>query len=78
MRLKGEMRLSLEIVKMKGVFDDFEGGKMGFKTGKGVVEYGPTVGRMVIFPSYLLHKVNPVTSGTRWAMVGWAHGASFR
>ena len=58
--------------------DDFEGGKLGFKTGKGVVEYEPTVGRIVIFPSYILHKVFPVTSGTRWALVGWAHGASFR
>ena len=36
------------------------------------------LGRMIIFPSYLLHKINPITSGTRWAMVGWAHGASFR
>jgi predicted 2-oxoglutarate/Fe(II)-dependent dioxygenase YbiX len=32
---------------------------------------------MIIFPSYLVHKVMPVTSGTRYALVGWAHGNTF-
>ncbi len=58
--------------------DAYEGGKLEFKTGRGIVEYSPTVGRMILFPSYLLHKVNPVTSGVRWVLVGWAHGASFQ
>tara|TARA_Y100000296_G_scaffold24942_1_gene29371 strand:+ start:538 stop:1221 length:684 start_codon:yes stop_codon:yes gene_type:complete len=58
--------------------DDYEGGKLEFKTGMGIVEYGPIVGRMILFPSYLLHKVNPVTSGIRWNLVGWSHGPSFQ
>ena len=58
--------------------DDYEGGAMEFKTGEKILSYKGPVSRMIIFPSYLLHRVNPVTSGTRWAMVGWAHGASFR
>ena len=58
--------------------DDYEGGKLEFKTGMGIVEYGPIVGRMILFPSYLLHKVNPVTSGIRWSLVGWSHGPSFQ
>ena len=58
--------------------DDFEGGAIEFKTGEKKISYKGPVSRMVIFPSYMLHKVNPVTSGTRWSMVGWAHGASFR
>ncbi len=58
--------------------DDYEGGKLEFKTGMGIVEYGPIVGRMILFPSYLLHKVNPVTSGIRWSLVGWSHGPYFQ
>lgn len=35
-------------------------------------------GGMVIFPSYMLHRVTPVTRGTRYAIVGWVHGPAFR
>lgn len=35
-------------------------------------------GTMVIFPSYIMHSVSEVTSGTRYALVGWVHGNSFR
>jgi PKHD-type hydroxylase len=34
-------------------------------------------GTTVIFPSYMLHKVRPVTRGTRHTLVSWAHGPSF-
>lgn len=30
---------------------------------------------MIIFPSYLLHKVHPVVTGTRVSLVMWFHGA---
>lgn len=29
------------------------------------------VGDMVLFPSYVLHKVTPITKGERWALVTW-------
>jgi PKHD-type hydroxylase len=35
-------------------------------------------GGAVAFPSFLLHRVTPVTKGTRMALVGWACGAPFR
>lgn len=35
-------------------------------------------GDMVIFPSYLLHKVTPVLEGTRYTAVTWATGPAFR
>jgi len=28
-----------------------------------------------MFPSYMLHRVTPITSGERWAMVIWVHGS---
>jgi PKHD-type hydroxylase len=35
-------------------------------------------GSLVAFPSYQIHKVEPVTSGERYTLVAWAHGDSFR
>lgn len=35
-------------------------------------------GACVIFPSYLLHRVEPVESGTRYSLVGWVLGPGFR
>ena len=59
--------------------DEYEGGELCFKTGKSVDELPDQdeAGTMILFPSYLMHKVTHVTSGTRYAIVGWAHGNSF-
>jgi PKHD-type hydroxylase len=35
-------------------------------------------GTATIFPSFMLHRVTPVTEGTRWSLTLWAHGPSFR
>ena len=35
-------------------------------------------GTLAIFPTYWLHRVKPVTKGTRDTVVGWVHGPSFR
>jgi PKHD-type hydroxylase len=34
-------------------------------------------GTIVVFPSFLAHRVSPVTSGTRFSLVSWAHGLPF-
>ena len=40
---------------------------------------GPeALGSIILFPSYLVHRVRPITKGTRYAMVGWIHGDSFK
>jgi PKHD-type hydroxylase len=36
-----------------------------------------TMGTLISFPSFVWHKVHPVTSGTRKVLVGWATGPSF-
>jgi len=58
--------------------DEFGGGGLEFKTNskKKIYDNLP-IGTGVLFPSYLAHKVNPVISGTRWALVGWIHGNPF-
>lgn len=35
-------------------------------------------GTLIVFPSYWLHRVAPVTRGSRTVIVGWVHGPSFR
>ncbi len=59
---------------------DYEGGE--FKIKKGLAEDilfpDAKVGDMFVFPTFLLHKVCPVTKGERYALVGWVHGPSFR
>jgi len=54
---------------------DYEGGQLEFAMGK-VAE--KEQGTMVIFPSYLQHRVTPVTKGTRRSLVTWITGQPFR
>ena len=35
-------------------------------------------GTVLVFPSYLRHKIHPVTSGTRHALVAWFYGPRWR
>jgi len=37
-----------------------------------------TQGTLNAFPSYILHEITPVTSGTRYSLVGWVTGPAFR
>ena len=62
---------------------EYEGGELAFHIGRNTDPYpGQTeasaVGSIVMFPSYLVHQVLPMIKGTRYAMVGWVHGSSFR
>jgi predicted 2-oxoglutarate/Fe(II)-dependent dioxygenase YbiX len=51
--------------------DDFEGGEFVFPELR--IRIRPEPGLLIAFPSseYYLHKVEPVISGTRYAMVNW-------
>jgi PKHD-type hydroxylase len=35
-------------------------------------------GRLICFPSYVLHEVRPVTKGTRYSLVAWVTGTPFK
>jgi len=54
---------------------DYEGGDLKFADGGEPVRLA--LGTTAIFPSYLLHKVEPVTRGMRHTLVAWVHGPSF-
>lgn len=55
--------------------EEYEGGDLCFMD-KGDPLRLPQ-GTTVIFPAYMIHKVEPVTKGTRHTLVSWAHGPSF-
>ena len=57
---------------------DYEGGSLTIVTNAGPIDVPKAKGTMVIFPSYLPHLVNPVTSGKRDVLVMWAGGQHFR
>ena len=57
---------------------EYEGGELEFHVGPDTESPSQTLGSMVLFPSYLIHRVPPITKGIRYAIVGWMHGDSFR
>lgn len=57
----------------------YEGGEIVLKAGPEEVSHKIEQGKMLIFPSFILHKVTPVTKGERYVLVGWLRGeAPFR
>ena len=59
---------------------DFEGGD--FQINSGQEKDAETVplnkGRIIMFPSFMIHRVKPVTKGTRKSIVIWVVGPKFR
>lgn len=55
----------------------YEGGVLEIKYGCKPFQYQIGKGDMVVFPSFLLHRVTPVTKGVRKTLVGWGRGPNF-
>lgn len=58
--------------------DDFEGGKLFIQIGSEKIYPPQEVGTVLVFPSFLLHGVEPVTSGVRRSIVTWLVGPWFK
>lgn len=56
---------------------EYEGGNLEIKYGQESFKYKIGKGDMVIFPSWQLHRVTPVTKGIRKTLVGWGRGPNF-
>ena len=54
--------------------EHYEGGELIVKTSKKEQSVPLTQGKMILFPSFILHKVTPVTKGERYMLVGWLRG----
>jgi PKHD-type hydroxylase len=57
---------------------DYSGGDFKIKTGSEDVSMKLNKGDMIVFPSFILHKVEPVTEGVRKSLVGWVTGPKFK
>ena len=78
-------KLSLSLALNDG--SEYEGGEFNFDFRKEdssikrdihYVKELNKIGSIIIFPSFLTHKVNPVTKGVRHSLVGWFKGPNFK
>ena len=58
--------------------NEYEGGDVEFRGG-GAPPIAPRdIGTMIVFPSFMHHRIVPVTLGIRYSLVAWVHGSPFR
>jgi len=50
---------------------DFEGGELVIEDASGERSWRLGQGDILMYPSHYLHRVNPITKGSRLAMIGW-------
>ena len=72
-----ERKLSCSLVLNEP--DDYEGGELQFHYGRFFYEsMKPEIGSIVVFPSWLPHRVKPVKKGKRFSLVAWMNGPAFK
>lgn len=73
---QAQRKLSITFQMSDG--SEYEGGDLEFNR-NGQIETAPKKkGQLILFPSYVLHRVAPVTKGVRRAMVAWIVGPPFK
>ena len=55
---------------------DYDGGELEFLVSRDMAQRAR--GTLIAFPSFLAHRVRPVTRGSRWSLVSWIYGPPFR
>ena len=56
----------------------YEGCELEFNIGGGTLSTPRSRGHVIAFPSYMIHRVTPITSGVRKAIVAWVTGPEFK
>jgi PKHD-type hydroxylase len=56
----------------------YEGGELILHAGNDPYIVPKEQGLVAVFPSYILHEVRPITTGTRYSLVAWVTGEPFR
>jgi PKHD-type hydroxylase len=82
--MQRKLSMSVQLSKPK----DYEGGDLKFNLRGLDSQNGDTVmspppefkqqGSIVVFPSFLWHKVEPITKGIRYSLVMWAIGENWK
>lgn len=58
--------------------EEYDGGLVQFNIGHRILDLPKSKGSVFIFPSFLLHRVNPVVDGTRRSLVSWITGPNLK
>ena len=58
--------------------EDYDGGDLELMYAHAPTRLDRKRGSIIIFPSFMLHRVTPVTRGTRWSLVAWVLGKRWR
>lgn len=69
-------KLSLSI--QLSAADSYSGGGLEIGSGENAWSAPRHPGTAILFPSFVRHRVIPLTAGTRYALVAWVHGPAFR
>ena len=56
--------------------DEYEGGELQFMINDKFITAPKEKGTAIVFPSFMMHRVTPITAGTRQSIVGWIAGPS--
>lgn len=68
----------LSLVMQLSEPDDYQGGTLEISHGAHTVSVHKKRNLVAAFPSFLQHRVTTVTQGTRYSLVAWMSGPSFR
>jgi PKHD-type hydroxylase len=69
-----KLSLSIQLTDPK----EYEGGELILYEDDKGTEMKKEQGTLVLFPSYILHEVKPVTKGERNSLVAWVTGKQFK
>lgn len=58
--------------------DEYEGGELQFMINQDIFTATKEKGTAIIFPSFALHRVTPITKGCRKSIVGWISGPPYK
>lgn len=71
-------RRKLTLVIQLSPAQDYTGGTLQIMADANTRDAPAEQGSAALFPSFVLHRVTPVTGGTRHSLTVWAHGPAFR
>ena len=69
-----KLSLSIQLTNPK----KYEGGELFLYESEKGLEMKKDQGTLILFPSYILHEVKPVTKGERNSLVSWVTGKQFK
>ena len=69
--MKGGHRSDLSFTVFLSDPKDYDGGELVIEGADSEQGYKLPAGSAIVYPSTTLHRVDPITRGERWAVVGW-------